>query len=259
MNPVQGAIAGGVCLLAAALDDTWKGAQGAFHVLWCLLDSELLPAHQVAMHEAELARLGGLRRCSALMCPPIYESDAQEFIIESHLRQPQMHLLQVAQLEFIVSLPQFYPNRDENWKARLQLQHVWLCQSRNLAGTVSGDMPSDPKLVLETCLAALRSFYLMLKKLVDAHHRHKLCHAELVYKTDECCIRASMSVAQQQLLARQQELADEVLQLEACLVHEVLLFFHKMSKDSSWASAMAAMEPDEWCWHNPPVPCAKTT
>lgn len=71
------AAAGGVCLLAAALDDTWKGAQGAFHVLWCLLDSELLPAHQVAMHEAELARLGGLRRCSALMCPPIYESDAQ--------------------------------------------------------------------------------------------------------------------------------------------------------------------------------------
>ncbi|KAL3160938.1 hypothetical protein ABBQ38_009330 [Trebouxia sp. C0009 RCD-2024] len=120
-----------------------------------------------------------------------------------------------------------------------------------LIRTVSGDMPSDPKLVLATCLAALRSFYLMLKKLVDAHHRHKLCHAELVYKTDECCIHASMSVEQQQLVARQQELADEVHQLEACLVHEVLPFFHKMSKHSSWASAMAGMEPDEWCWQNP--------
>lgn len=24
-----------------------------------------------------------------------------------------------------------------------------------------------------------------------------------------------------------------------------------MSKDASWGSAMAAMEPDEWCWQNP--------
>ena len=80
-------------------------------------------------------------------------------------------------------------------------------------------MPSDPRLLTDICLASLRSFYSMLKKLNEAHHRHKYCHVEnrLVYKTDECRIRASMSVAQQQLVARQQELADEVLQLEACL------------------------------------------
>lgn len=33
-------------------------------------------------------------------------------------------------------------------------------------------------------------------------------------------------------------------------VPEVLPFLHKMSKHSSWASAMAAMEPNEWCWQN---------
>lgn len=59
--------AGGLELLVAALDGTREVAQGAFKVLWCLLDRELLPAEQVAKHEAELAGLHGLRRCSALM------------------------------------------------------------------------------------------------------------------------------------------------------------------------------------------------
>ena len=34
-------------------------------------------------------------------------------------------------------------------------------------------------------------------------------------------------------------------------VEEVLPLFQKVTKDSCWASAMAAMEPDEWCWQNP--------
>lgn len=61
--------AGGLESLAAALDDGREVAQGAFRVLWCLLDRELLPAEQVAQHEAVLAGLHGLLRCSALMCP----------------------------------------------------------------------------------------------------------------------------------------------------------------------------------------------
>ncbi|KAL3160939.1 hypothetical protein ABBQ38_009331 [Trebouxia sp. C0009 RCD-2024] len=44
---------------------------GAFQVLWCLLYRELLPEEQVAKHEAELAHLNGLCRCSALMCPSL--------------------------------------------------------------------------------------------------------------------------------------------------------------------------------------------
>ncbi|KAL3160941.1 hypothetical protein ABBQ38_009333 [Trebouxia sp. C0009 RCD-2024] len=292
-----------------------------------------------------------------------------EFITESHLRQPQMYLLQVAQLEFIVSMRRLYPQADQGFQAVLlrmlpqyqrmhnaaagkearscedifdlpeqtrrldnvgflllpprtydifglpdlrpdtfqstllgqvrmedMHQHPELAEAAyascmkwfvdtvtsamqlplhpairssvlspyfKLMRTVSGDMPSDPKLVLETCLASLRSFYLMIKKLANAHNRHQICQAEhrFCYKPDECCIYADMSVNQQQLVARRQELADEVVQLEACLgttfgpictaVHEVLPFFHKMSKHSSWASAMAAMEPDEWCWQNP--------
>ena len=63
------AAAGGLCLLAAALDDTRKGARAALQVLCCLLDNELLPAEQVAQHEAELADLSGLLRCSVLMGP----------------------------------------------------------------------------------------------------------------------------------------------------------------------------------------------
>ena len=34
-------------------------------------------------------------------------------------------------------------------------------------------------------------------------------------------------------------------------VEEVLPLFQKVTKDACWASAMAAMEPDEWCWQNP--------
>lgn len=36
-----------------------------------------------------------------------------EFIIKSHELQPEMHLLQVAQLEFIASLQCIYPSADE--------------------------------------------------------------------------------------------------------------------------------------------------
>ena len=64
------AAAGGMELLAAALDETREVAQRAFQVVWCLLDGELLPDEQVAKHEAELVRFGGLLRCSALFCPP---------------------------------------------------------------------------------------------------------------------------------------------------------------------------------------------
>ncbi|KAL3163112.1 hypothetical protein ABBQ32_009527 [Trebouxia sp. C0010 RCD-2024] len=58
-----------MCLVAANLNDTRKGAQRAFNFLGFLLDRELLPAEQVAQHEAELAHSNGLCCCSALICP----------------------------------------------------------------------------------------------------------------------------------------------------------------------------------------------
>jgi len=61
--------ADGLRILAAALDNTREVAQHAFHALKCLLDQELLPAEHVKKHEAMLARLQGLRRCSVMMCP----------------------------------------------------------------------------------------------------------------------------------------------------------------------------------------------
>ncbi|KAL3160947.1 hypothetical protein ABBQ38_009339 [Trebouxia sp. C0009 RCD-2024] len=117
---------------------------------------------------------------------------------------------------------------------------------------------NNPKWLPEICLASLQFLYLLIKRLVYVHQQSQLftiaASAASVFGHEHIHdrhVRASVAVEEQQATAKQKQLTVEVHQLKTCLVKEVLPMFQKMSKDSSWASAMAAMEPDEWCWQNP--------
>ncbi len=66
--------AGGLTLLTAALDQGNVLAAHAFSVLQRLSAEPTLPIEQAAANEALLARMQGLRRCSALLCP-IFSQD----------------------------------------------------------------------------------------------------------------------------------------------------------------------------------------
>lgn len=61
--------AGGLTLLKAALEQGNNLARRAFGVLQRLLAKDMLPTELTAANEALLARMQGLRRCSALLCP----------------------------------------------------------------------------------------------------------------------------------------------------------------------------------------------
>jgi len=61
--------AGGLTLLTAALEQGALVARHAFTVLRHLFAKHTLPFEQIAANEALLARMQGLRRCSALLCP----------------------------------------------------------------------------------------------------------------------------------------------------------------------------------------------
>lgn len=68
--------AGGLTLLTAALDQVNSVARYAFPVLRRLLANYTLPTEQAAANEALLARMQGLRRCSALLCPLFSQDQA---------------------------------------------------------------------------------------------------------------------------------------------------------------------------------------
>ncbi len=68
--------AGGLTLLTAALDQVNSVARYAFVVLQRLLAKDILPTEQTAANEALLARMQGLRRCSALLCPLFSQDQA---------------------------------------------------------------------------------------------------------------------------------------------------------------------------------------
>ena len=61
--------AGALTLLTAALEQGALVARHAFTVLRHLFAKHTLPPEQIAANEALLARMQGLRRCSALLCP----------------------------------------------------------------------------------------------------------------------------------------------------------------------------------------------
>lgn len=70
--------AGGLTLLTAALEQGKSVARHAFSVLHCLSSKPTLPAEQTAANEALLARMQGLRRCSALLCPIFSQDQASQ-------------------------------------------------------------------------------------------------------------------------------------------------------------------------------------
>ncbi|KAL0038710.1 hypothetical protein WJX79_004386 [Trebouxia sp. C0005] len=69
---------GGLTLLTAALEQGKSVARHAFSVLHCLSSKPTLPAEQTAANEALLARMQGLRRCSALLCPIFSQDQASQ-------------------------------------------------------------------------------------------------------------------------------------------------------------------------------------
>ena len=68
--------AGGLTLLTAALEQGALVARHAFTVLRHLFAKHTLPFEQIAANEALLARMQGLRRCSALLCPLFSQDQA---------------------------------------------------------------------------------------------------------------------------------------------------------------------------------------
>ncbi|KAL0051098.1 hypothetical protein WJX82_001855 [Trebouxia sp. C0006] len=70
---------GGLTLLTAALEQGALVARHAFTVLRHLFAKHTLPIEQIAANEALLARMQGLRRCSALLCPIFSKRAAEAF------------------------------------------------------------------------------------------------------------------------------------------------------------------------------------
>ena len=68
--------AGGLTLLTAALEQGNAVASHAFSVLQRLTAEPTLSVEQAAANEALLARMQGLRRCSALLCPVFSQDQA---------------------------------------------------------------------------------------------------------------------------------------------------------------------------------------
>ncbi len=70
---------GGVVVLAKAMEQGPLRCRAAYSVLSGLLDRSMMPEEQVAEREALLARMQGVRRFSALLCPMyVQEEDKEE-------------------------------------------------------------------------------------------------------------------------------------------------------------------------------------
>ena len=69
---------GGVVVLAKALEQGPLRSRAAYCVLSGLLDESVMPQEQVAEREALLARMQGVRRFSALLCPMYVQEEEKE-------------------------------------------------------------------------------------------------------------------------------------------------------------------------------------
>ncbi len=69
---------GGVILLAKAMEQGPLRSRAAYCVLSGLLDRSMMPEEQVAEREALLARMQGVRRFSALLCPMYVQKEEKE-------------------------------------------------------------------------------------------------------------------------------------------------------------------------------------